>query len=217
MKQIQSDALVIVKRMLGLAGGLMDAPTSLDDGTVSQVLDVTSALRRGRAGGAASGWFYGVMQNVHPAADTQTSVIGPYAPTQTLVPVISAWPGQVPVGFDVHVIGGSIQRTAGAGALTGGSLFLAVAASDQAWGVDQAGARVTASPAIIIARWTGLDTGSAIDIGITGDGSTFARMGLRMPRGSSFNFRTVSAAAATYRLTLLMGLFPESLGQDVAF
>jgi len=40
------------------------------------------------------------------------------------------------------------------------------------------------------------------------------RVGQRIPRNATLRFRSVSTAAATYRLDMFLGLFPIALGQD---
>ena len=56
---------------------------------------------------------------------------------------------------------------------------------------------------------------TAVEHGITGTGAVFDDILRRMPRGSTLNFRTFAGALATFRLSVITGLFPESLGQDI--
>ena len=218
MKKIESDALVLVNRILGLGGGSLQAESSLDEQTVSMVLDITNALRRGRAGGVDGGLFYSVFLNDHAAAGAETSTADPYNPAG-LVPTISAYPVPVPQGFDVWYVGGSLDRSAGAGTLAGGVVFLAPTAQQQGFGVDEAGAAVVVNPGVSLIRWTGLDTTiTGVSRGIVdGAGGYFARSILRLARGVTINFKTEAAgAAAIFRHTAFFGVFPESLGQDIA-
>lgn len=215
MKLIQSDALVLVNRLLGLAGGLMQEPTNLDESTLSQVIDIGAILRRARCGGALTGWFHGVMQNVHAVADDQDSSVLPYD-AGAAIPGQSAYPSPVPRHLDLHLIAATVERTAGAGALTGGGLLMTSPQVDQAFGVNQAGALVETDLPVPLVRWTALETGAAaLAIGISGDGSVYHRINLRLPRDVTLHFFTTAAAAATFRCGLVLGLFPEGLGQDV--
>ena len=216
MKKIESDALVLVNRILGLGGGSLQAESSLDEQTVSMVLDITNALRRGRAGGVDGGLFYGVFENTHAASGALTSTVDPYNPAG-LVPDISAYPTPVPVGFDVWYIGGSMDRSSGAGDLNGAVVFLGPTAQQQGFGVRDNDARVVTNPGISLIRWTALDTTiTGVERGIVdGAGGYFARVALRLARGVTINFRSEAAALATFRHTGFFGVFPESLGQDI--
>lgn len=218
MKKIESDALVLVNRILGLGGGSGQPDSSLDESTVSMVLNINDALRRGRAGGVDGGLFYSVFLNDHSAAGAETSTADPYDPSG-LVPTIGAYPTPVPRGFDVWYIGGSLDRSAGVGTLGGGVVFLSPTAQQQGFGVDEAGAAVVVNPGISLIRWTGLDASiTGVSRGIVdGAGGFFARPILRLARGVTISFKTEAVtAAAIFRHTAFFGVFPEGLGQDIA-
>jgi len=216
MKKIASDALITINRLLGIGGGSGQGETLLDDGNLAQTLPIIDALRRARAGGVGDGWFYGVLQNVHAGAGILTSSVDPYDPAE-LIPLVSSYPDPVPRDLDIHLIAVGANRTSGTGALDGGVLFVNFTAGLQGWGADDGGSLVTVVASAGLVLFTGLNTTVSTFVpAVTGDGSIFQSLNIRIPRGMTLNFRTDAAAAATYRLAIVLGLFPASLGQDIA-
>jgi len=216
-KRIISDALLSVNRILGLTSGGETQPTLLDDGNVSQVFTINDAVRRARAGGITSGWFMGILQNVHTGAGSLIATIDPYS-AGSAVPALGSWPELIPRGLDIWVLGVSTIRTVGAGTLDGAVMYFNPTARQQAWGRDDSGVLVTSSAGIAIARWTDLDASAgSLAIGIGGNGDAFNWVRLRVERGTILEFRSdVATASATIRCNFILGLFPEGLGQDVA-
>lgn len=213
-KSIDSDALGLINRILGLGGG-GESDTDLEDQTLVQVLDVAAAVRRSLAGGVREGWFTGVMDNIHAAAGAVVTTVNPY--TTSDVPTGGSWPQPVPKGLDIWVLGAALVVTGAGGGLDGGMLNLDPLPAQQGWGRDSAGAAVVGSGEFPIVRWTGIDSSVApVPVGITGDGSVFVKTLVRIARGTQLLFRTDATAADTFRCTVLLGLFPEALGQDVA-
>jgi len=215
MKKIEGEALDLVSRVLGLAGSRPGAQTLLDDGNVSQVLELFQLVRRSRTPGFTGGSFHGVLENVHGAANNVTSIINPYAPGAA---ARSPWPTAVPAGYDVWVLTSALGRSAGAGDLSGGLLVMAPATAQLGWGVNQAGDPVTVADNMPLTLWTGLNATAAGNaaVGVTGDGSVRVALLQRIRRGTSLRLHTTSDAAATFRCYMKIGLFPEALGQDVA-
>ncbi len=215
MKNIDSDALILVNRMLGLAGGGQVVPTLLDDGTLSMTLDVIQASRRARALGVTEGWFVGYLDNVHAGAGVLSAQIFPYAPTTANA--VNAYPADVPRGFDVWITSVSCRRVLGTGTLDGAVLEMDPTGRHQGWGIDDGGTAVVADTPLEIARWTALDTATTIPLGIAGDGSANVRTLFRFPRGVALRFMSdVAGASATIRCAVSLALFPEAVGQDVA-
>ena len=214
-KPIESDALDRVYRVLGLSGGALPKGTILDDGNVSQVLSINEIVRRSRTSAATSGWFYAIFQNVHAAAGPLTSSIDPYDPG---VAVLAPYPDPVPRGFDLYILRAMLRRNSGAGGLDGAVFSMNGGVGQQAWGVNDDGTATGASQdPMPFALFTGLDTSTTSAVGLSGDGSVNVPVNLRVPQGLlNITLRTDAAAAATFRGYLIMGLFPEALGQDVA-
>jgi len=218
MKRIDSDALVFINRILGIPGGgaAPGAGTELDDQNLSMVLNITDALRRGRAGGVDDGYFFGLFLTVHTGAGVETATIDPYAPA-ALVPTVSPYPAEVPAGLDLWVIGATGGRTAGAGDLVGGFLGVDTIARHLGWGVDEGGAAVSQLPLFPIARFASLDTAiTGFATFLDGQGNFWHPIMMRIPRGQSLSFKSQADAAATFRCIITLGLFPEGLGQDLA-
>lgn len=214
-KRIDSDALVLLNRMLGLGGGGSGA-TDLDDGVVSQTLDILSVVRRARTPARSLGWFFGQFRNIHAAGGALQSSINPFAVGAL---AHNAYPTSIRRDFDLWLISASVNRAAGAGALDGATLLNSAVAADHGWGVDDSGAGFgPGAGLLLLARWTGLDSSIAGQDahGIAGDGSVLVQIGQRIPRNTVIRFNSDAAAAATFDCVVTLGVFPEGLGQDIA-
>lgn len=216
MKRVDSDALIEVNRTLDLAGGGVVAPTDLNDELLFQILNVNPLVRRARTEAGTNGIYSGLMQNTHVAAGTLTASINPYAPTVTNAR--TTWPATVPQHFDVWVLGATVSRVGGAGDIDGAVLSAVLAAEQQGWGVLDTGGGLSGTATVLLARWVStLDVSVATGAhAVLGDGSYYARINQRLHRGTTIDFASDAAAAANFRCALLLGLFPASLGQDVA-
>jgi len=212
VKKIDSDALGILTKSLGLTGAGSPV-TELQDGVVDQSLDIAPIVRRSRTQGVTTGIYYGIMDNVHTDSETLTTSVFPYNVT---VGAQAPYPVPMPLQFDIWLLAASVFRASGAGTLTG-SLQLLGNTSRQGWGVDDGGAATGLVTNIqAIALW---DT-------LIGSGITFGRMALngrpmwmqsfRLPRGTATELRFVSLSSltATFRCIVTLGVFPVALGQD---
>lgn len=209
MKQVDSDALGIVNRALGLAG--VGAPlTEFTDGQLDQVLAVNELVRRGRTPAESSGLFYGILENTHAGADTQTSTIDPFDATTG---AIAPWPVPTPPGFDMWLVAAVVQQTAALVAATA-ALFTLLPATSQGFGIDEGGAAVVAQVRSCVAFWDSMVTETHV-FGITEQGIPLVRIGQRLRPGTTLLFSTSAAGVATYRCECIMGLFPVGMGQDV--
>lgn len=214
MKTVSSQALGLVNRALGLTGAGA-ALTEFLDGQLDQTLDVAPIVRRGRTQAGTGGLYYGVFENNHAVADTQVSSIAPY---RTPVGAIPPYPSPIPPDFDLWLIGAAMVRASGSGTFTG-ALFLGLGDVPQGWGIDEAGAAVVASTSFPLAFWDSV-VGQTVTFGLTEQGEPYVPIGLRMLRppdqANTLDFSSTSSAAAVFRLFVLLGLFPASLGQDAA-
>jgi len=213
-KPIESDALDVLFRTLGLSGGTDVRGTMLDDGNVSQILDINPIVRRSRTPGVTSGFFYCVMLNEHAGAGALITSVEPYNPAVAVNP---PYPDPVPRGFDFWIFTAHCNRRSGTGTLDGAVLNYDPIQVQQGWGLDNSGAAVVTHQPFPLARWTGLDTTTTHNIAITGDGSAMVKVGLRLGRGGFLTFTSdVAVAAADIECSMVCGLFPEGLGQDIA-
>ena len=213
MKQIDSDALGIINRALGITGAGA-AITQLMDGSVSQVLDVTAAVRRGRTIQPMQGVFTAILRNVHGAANTLVTTWSPYAGgTGTRPP----WPDPVPTQFDVWLLQASTRQISGGGTFRG-ALFINYDGIQQGFGADDSGVAVVASFPHPIINWDGTATNTHT-IGIEDGKLPALPAAIRLPRanapGTQLVFSSTSSAIATFDVQLVVGLFPVTLGQDV--
>lgn len=213
-KSIESDALDNVYRVLGLSGGALPKGTLLDDGNVSQVLTVNDIVRRSRTPGVTVGFYYGILLNIHAAAGEVATSIDPYSVGAFGQP---PYPSPVLPGFDVWCLTASVNRRTGAGTLDGAVLSYDPTGIQRAFGRNSAAAEVSTHSPFPLARWTALDLETTQSIGVAGDGGGMVKIGLRLGRGGSLGFTSdVAAAAANIECNMILGLFPEALGQDIA-
>jgi len=216
--EIDGPQLSPIHRILGLNQSTASGLTEIDTDNVTQVLPVVpEIIRRGSTPFNVSGWYEGILENVHSAGDAEASSINPYSPGAG---ARAPYPAEVPLGFDVWMLGVGGVRSDGAGGLTEAMIQVNPNATQVGWGLDDAGAAVAAvSPSITVARFVTLATtgvGTITDDPMIDDqGNTFVNVRQRIPRGATIEFHSLSAAAAEFQAIFLMGIFPEALGQDV--
>jgi len=188
--------------------------TVLDDDSVVQTLPVVPEIARRSLSLGETGWWIANLNNIHTAADAELSQINPYAAALD-VPDGSAFPVLVPATQDLWLIGAHVVRISGAGDLNNGALIIDPVPRQQAFGRDDLGAAVVASGEIPLALWGNLNEVLAVDMAILSEGGVWWRGPLRIPRNANILFRSDATATATFSLVMILGLFPESLGQDV--
>jgi len=214
VKRIDSDALGILTKALGLSGS--GSPmTELADGVVDQALSVNEIVRRSRTLAGASGIYAASMSNVHTDAETITTSVNVY---NVAAGATSIWPVPVPEQFDAWLLGASMRRVSGTGTITS-LLAIQFPAASLGWGVDDSGVAITAVDPMGLVSWNGLITTATIDGNRQGSGGPYIHLGIRIPRGTgastgTLRFSSVSSATSTWKCNLILGLFPVSLGQD---
>jgi len=212
MSLIPGSQLRWISKVFGLSGQQRAGVTNLDDGDVTQVLEVGQLARRGDEPFVHGSLFFGVLENVHSGADAEISNIQPYAPAAS---AINNFPPIVADEYDIWLFGVAGIRSSGAGGLTGALLNFNPSAFQQGWGDDDQGAPVVAANQFAVALFDDLDeTISSQAVMITEAGQPFVPLNLRVPRGTTFVFHSEAAAAAEFQLILHMGMFPVGLGQD---
>lgn len=211
MKQVDSDALGVVNRALGLSGR-GDDKTELEDGILSQGVDVAPMIRRGRTLQPSEGIFYGILRNIHSGSGLLTSQIFPWAADDNAV---APYPRRVPVQFDLWLLYATAIRSSGAGTVSA-SLSMRMSGLSQGWGANNLGAIVESLENTPLLHWTfnvALDDTFAT---LSSTTQPLQKIGLRMPRVGvpSIIFASNASEAATWNCQVVMGLFPVSLGQD---
>jgi len=215
-KKIDSDALQILTKALGLTGAGSPV-TELLDGVVDQSLDVAPIVRRSRTQGVTSGIYTGLMENNHSAGDTETSQFAPYA--GGTVVTFPPFPAVMPLQFDIWLLAATFTRTSGTGTVTCG-LAVTYPTQQLGFGVDDAGAVHTDTPQFPVAfADTVVNWGGGVLVRCAGVTDGFYPIGMRLPRPAgpgalTLDFSSVSSAAAIYQCMVFLGVFPVSLGQD---
>lgn len=211
-KKIDSDALGVLNKSLGLSGA--GSPmTELTDGIVDQVLSINEVARRGRTQAATQGIYTGLFENVHSAADTERSSVNIY---DIGLGVIAPWPDPMPVQFDIWLLSATCSRLSGTGTVNA-SLGIIYGAAQQGWGRTDTGVGVVASPEHVVALWDSVIVVETFTfLRLEDVGGLSAQPGIRLPRSPDtvLTFASASSAISTYRCQLVLGVFPASLGQD---
>jgi len=215
-KEVDSGALLLINRTLGIAGR-GSAQTDLDDGNLTQVIDVNPIVRRSKTLASFEGVYTGLLRNVHAVAGQLTSTIDPYA---LAVGAGAGFPDVVPAqsALDIWLIGACVFRLAGAGTLDGATLETPHTAAQKAFGIDDSGVAVDASGSISLGHWDAILGTVNTDPATTPQGNTWVPIGLRLARASTgLRFISdVAGASATIQCNMLIGVFPSGLGQDIA-
>jgi len=211
---VKNPILLPLQKLIGIAP--RPKPVILDDDTVSLTLPmVPDITRRSRSSLPTGGMFSAILRNDHAAGDDENSSIDPYNPGDSAV---APYPATVDPGFDVWLLGLCGQMSSGSSdLLTAGFVELSVPAHMQGFGQEDDGSALALSPNYNIALFTGVDTTGPGNppLLLAVSGQPWLTLNMRLARGQRIVWATTSSAAADFDLQLLIGLFPEGLGQDV--
>jgi len=219
MATIDGDQLRIVQKILGISQTGLSGLTEIDDGSLTQVLNISpEMLRRGLAPVASDGWYTCVLENVHAAAGEIRSAIDPYTPGDAAA---GGYPSPVPDDLDFWLLACGCALSAGADLFLAGMLNVVTPATAIGWALDD-GDVVVAPPIAIhqIGRWDDMDATQPAALApcfLTASGQTTYWPRMRIRRGGTINFETEQTGSGDMELRCFMicGLFPASLGQDV--
>jgi len=211
-KEVDSGALLLVNRILGIAGSQTGAQrTELDDGTLTQVLEVGSIVRRSRSLPGTDGIFCAILRtNMGAGVTTETATLNPYTPGGAN---LAPFPDPIPAGFDFWVAGASLIQAGGiAGNFTNALFRTLYDASMIGLAIDEAGQTFgSATAAIPLAFWDDLTLG----FGTMEDGTQWLPLGLRIRRGQTLQLDVAATDAVVVDLVLICALVPAALGQDI--
>ena len=193
------------------------SPTILDDDNISLTLPISpNIIRRSLSSQPTGGWFQGVLENVHSAADDEASEIFPYNAGDDAV---APYPTSISADFDLWLLSVFGFRSSGAGGLNRGVATMNPPSHAQGWGRDDAGASLVTTVRHPVAAFDGIVAETAATLAYMQtelQGLILQPVGLRLPRGCTLGFNSSAAAAAEFQMVFTMGLFPAALGQDVA-
>ena len=212
VKKIDSDALGILTKSLGLSGAGSPV-TELTDGVVDQALSINEVVRRSRTQAGTGGIYTAVTRHVHTGATVIFSSIAPYNISSTLAR--PPWPTPMPVQFDIWLLGAALNIASGSGAISA-AIGLQYDPAQRGWGVNDSGNLVTVTSTPRLAFWTSF-VSALQGMGILASvGQPYQPIRMRLPRSDNtlLTFGTVSAADIEMDFEMLLGVFPVALGQD---
>jgi len=215
VKEVDSDALGIVNKALGLTGRPSTGGTEFLDSVMFQGVDVTKMVRRGRTLANTQGLFYALIRNIHAVDSVVSTQVNPYnLAADGLRP---PFPSPIPPEFDFWLLGAAINRISGSGTIAA-TLNLQYNLPVLGFGVDSAAAAETNTANIRLAFWDAFQTVSGTFGLLSGSAQPFKKIGLRLRREATaiLAFESDSSALMTVECQMLWGLFPVSLGQDGA-
>lgn len=227
---MNSQALALMDRILGLSGSSSgEQYTTLDDGNVQQVIEISPIARRSLTESGTTGIFDISFNNLHSGASLNSNPINPYNLEEnvSLTSRVNIWPVPVPRGLDVWLIGANAMQVGTDTNVSWCQLLLTMPSTFQALYQRRSSMGV---PIQItndlsyhsLTRWDTLapddilTSGSARYSFETENGEMYQHYGLRIRRGTTIDFITNTTGAAEIDCHMIVGLFPEGLGQDVA-
>ena len=211
VKRVDSDALTILTKSLGLTGP--GSPiTDLNDGVVDQALSVNEIVRRSRTQVSKEGIYTATMRNSHTGATTVTSTVEPYS--VATVGIIPPYPDPVPPQFDIWLLQASIRQVSGTGTILA-TLSLRYP-GQQGWGIRAGTVFVGVAQAHRLALWDTLVSDGTNFAVLAGSGQPSAFPRTRIPRGGATEliFITISSETAAFDCQMTLGVFPVAMGQD---
>jgi len=224
-REVDSLALALANRALGIAGP-GSGQTELEDGLVSQVLDVGQVAARSRAPG--TGLFWGRVLNIHEAVETLTTDWDPYEPviSSGATGVVAPWPIEqgsaslVPSQWDLFLLDAYVNSTEVTD-FASASIELTTPATVQGFGLSNTGGVITAingGVQFVIAHWDAAVAIAGNAFATTGEGIPRAPIRRRIRRGETLTFHSTSDTTGTISITLmtLWALQPVCFGQNVA-
>lgn len=217
-KRFDSGALELLNRSLGLAGGVGGSQfTELEDGSVTQVIEISPIARRSRVFGL-EGKFVGSFIMEHGAGTTNLLVtIDPF--NMQMNAVTGPYPHVMPDGFDLWIIGASGMLVTGISTNLDDVGLSITSDQEASFGFNQGGGPDLGSigiPEINLALWDEFHaTGIVAPLFNSHSGKTWMAIGQRLRRGELIRLRSGASNAIAYMVHIVLGLFPTALGQDV--
>lgn len=205
---VDSQALQRVSKTLQLSTPGAQETLFIDE-RLEQVLDVTPMVRRGLTLAGTEGLYTANMRNTHGgSAGNVTSVVDPWNLGGSARP---PFPETIPTNQDLWLTGFNAVVVSGDGQFASGFLDLQVPTEHQAFG--------TITTNILLGGWIAEDSLAGVQVLISSAGQEvflFNHARLRIPRLATLRFHTRNngANSPVFQLSLMLGLFPSSLGQD---
>ncbi len=218
MREFDSAGLREMARVLQISTGPPQL-VEIDDEVVQQVVELDPFLRRGLTPANSTGIFTATILNTHVGSDTITTEVNPYTPGTTFVG--NGYPAVVGPELDVWLLPGfNAKAVTGLADFNGGDFGLIYDTNAMGWRNEANGIAVRVPLAVydqedLFGNPTYLTGGAASGQTVIWPGPPIR---LRRTGDPRFRFQTrkAGAGAGSYLLSMLIGLFPAGMGQDVA-
>lgn len=221
-KPIDSSALDLVNRTLGMAGGSSVQQTFLEDGVVSQTFDIMASAGRALSYIPES-IAVAQLETTQTAAGTVATSVDPYLLGTNSVATIWNWPDPVPAGVDVWFLGCCMQAEVATDFVTGLLDIVGDQAGDGAWGEsDGAAAPQAITFRFPVGAWNSIVAYGGISYGVNTQDAGHQLCSMRPPfrirRGMSLDFRTTTNGVGPTELQALvmLGIFPVGAGRNAS-
>lgn len=213
---MDGQALGVTNRALGLYGATSPNETEFEDERVIQTVDVGDLIRRGRSPAGTEGIFRCVLRNQHVDINVLATSWQPYEANDngaTVAPYLTP----MPRGFDVWLLGASVSVNTGAGI---DFARLSLTNVQLGFGINNSSVAVVPTTVFTLAFWNGMITAGSADFAVTETREPYKAINMRIPRKGAIAspflvFESQSTATVQIDCLMLIGVFPEGLGQDV--
>jgi len=211
--ELRGPALDSLRSVLGLVGPGAQV-TEVPDGVVDVGFDANAFARRGLTIAPSYGLWAATITNVHNTggASTLTAQLNPFVLNASVNNWNRNFPGEPWPGdkFDLWLLYVSVHNTLGAGNVASARVSLVVGNTWRAVGSS------SVREPLVFASTTEVVLGTETHLNPIATGISM-RLPCRVPPPIPLQFQSVTAGApnSTYVASLLFGLFPAGLGQDL--
>ena len=213
-QEFEGEALTLINAQYGLSGVDAEQQTFLDDGNVSQVIQMKDSARRARAP-FQRGYFHILLSNEHGIASTLESFVDPYSP----INVANGYPASVdPDVFEIWIADAQVLSGSGGNVAQGligfnrRSILQGPSDTAAGGGVTPSSVRIQLG---IFDDWA-ISDGLGIEYG---SNSLNNELSLSIRRrwlpGEPLLWRTTTTGAATVIASIQGFIGPVGLGQDL--
>jgi len=217
-KEIDSEALVLLRKGLGI-GGVASPSTILEEDSVVQTVDVGQFARQGLPPG--DGLFYYFLRVITSVANPTLEIaVDVYNPDATLAGITGApYPGRVSSQFDIHLIHVTMHMSNTT--INACNVSLQIPLDHTAISISNNDTTDAPGPFVaqnvFIAAFDSVIAVGTQEMGNLGDSGILQKINMRVPRGAILGVTCDAGGINTFNFFFLAALMPRAMGQDVGF